>query len=89
MGREEVQERLIARMRGIVEQTKIADRDAKAAFELAKDLPLQDPDSGYAMRQALRRENQKLLDYKRAAHRFNRLILDGKLPDEPNEPPIS
>jgi len=46
MGREEVQERLIARMRGIVEQTKMAYRDAKADFELAKDLPLQNPDSG-------------------------------------------
>ena len=41
MGREEVQERLIARMREAVEQTKIAYRDAKAAFELAKDLSLQ------------------------------------------------
>jgi len=82
MSREQEQER-IARLREAVKQTKIAYQEPRTAFELlAKDLALQHPDSGYAMRPALRRENRTLLDYRRAVNRLRRLILDGKLPDE-------
>jgi len=46
------------------------------------DLAFQNPDGGYALSQALRRENQALLDHRKALTQFNRLILDRKLPDE-------
>ena len=81
MDREEY-ERLIARLRGTVENTTSAYQDAKTPFELAKDLEIHHPDGGYATRQSLRKENQTLMEYKAALFRFNRLILDGKIPDE-------
>ena len=83
MGHEEDRERLIARLRQSVEQTRTAYQEAKKAHKRAKGLRYEYPDSGYAVSQALRRENQMLLDYKTALSRFNRLILDGKLPAEP------
>jgi hypothetical protein len=78
----ENQAQVVARLLQTVEQTRIAYQQAKVAYESAKDSAAEHPDSEFAIRQALRRENQTLLEYKSALTRFNRLILDGQLPDE-------
>ena len=81
----ENQGQVAARLLQAVEQTRIAYQQAKVAYESAKDSAAEHPDSGFVVCQALRRENQTLLEYKNAVDRFNRLILDGKLPEEEND----
>jgi hypothetical protein len=41
-----------------------------------------DPDGGFALHQALRRESDALTEYKRILTIFSELILHGTVPDE-------
>jgi len=80
----ENQGQVAARLLQAVEQTRITYQQAKVAYESAKDSAAEGFTSGFTVSQALRRENQTRLDYRSALDRFNRLVLDGKLPDEPD-----
>jgi len=84
MGREQ-EERLIARMRNAVQQAKANYYHAREDFNLAKLIELQNPNGRYGLYQATIRERRALGEFRRLLCDFNRLILDGKLRDEPAE----
>jgi hypothetical protein len=83
MGQSE-EEGTLERLREEVEKSKTlysqAKHDLKRAREIARDLGLGHPDGGFAL--ALRNHNDKLMEYSRALRRYNRYVLDGKLPED-------
>jgi len=75
---------LIARLREDVERSRRAFEVAKKEHDRAvarmKELGATHPDG--AVRHATSVYTHALLSYRNALYRFNRVILDGKLPDD-------
>ena len=76
------------------ERLKKEVEEAKALYESTKQLNqrrveyrvdphMAHPDGGFALTQALKAQDHAFKNYSRALIRFNRFILDGKLPEEP------
>jgi hypothetical protein len=77
-------EETVARLREAVEQTRALYEGAKNNLEvkreLARDLGPAHPDGGLS--HALKIYTYTLTNYHSALRRFNRFVLDGKLPDD-------
>jgi hypothetical protein len=72
-------------MREAINETRTAYQHAKEAVYRAKDLDIPGPDGHFALNQALIGERRAFREYWNALDDFNRLILDGKLPGEPDD----
>jgi len=80
---------ILERLKEVVEQTRLQYLEAKEglarAKELQADLGATHPDG--TLRMSFRNHDTTLRNYSVALWRYNRLILDGKLPDEEKGPP--
>jgi len=84
MDRED-KERLTTDAKATVKARKVAYEDAQEEVRRAKDFEAPpSPDWRFALSVALNRERLAFKNYQKALLDFNRLILDGKLPDEPD-----
>ena len=80
------QENVVVALRKEMENAEAKYLEAKRAYLLAKDLE-QDlsgtqPDGGEAVRKAIRAERSTRDEFVTAVVRFNRFILERKLPDD-------